>query len=75
MKRKPTKADVENALQEIADRMEATKELAITRHAPKLVGVADEATAKAALTEVAGELLAVLDAIEHDVDERGLTTA
>ena len=74
MKKKPTKADLEKALQEIADRMEATKALAIARHAPKLVGITDEAEAEAVLAEITGEMLAELNATERDFEERGLTT-
>ena len=74
MKKTPTKADLETALQEIADRMKATKELAIARHAPRLVGVTDEAEAETILAEITGEMLAELNATERDFEERGLTT-
>ena len=73
MKKTPTKADLEKALQEIADRMEATKERAIARHAPKLVGITDEAEAEAVLAEITGEMLAELNATERDFEDHGLT--
>ena len=75
MKKTPTKADLETARQEIADRMGATKALAIARHAPKLVGITDEAEAEAILAEITGEMLAELNEIQRDSEERGLTPA
>ena len=75
MKKTPTKADLETALQEIADRMEATKELAIARHSPKLVGVTDEAEAETILAEITGEMFAELNEIQRGFDEHRLTMA
>ncbi len=54
-------------LQRIHDRLEARKELAIAKVAPKLVGVEDVAEAEEILKELRDEMLDELDAIEREL--------
>ena len=54
-------------LRQIAARLEARKDLAIAKVAPKLVGVDDVAKAEEILKELQEELLDELDRIEQDL--------
>ena len=67
-----TREAVEAMLQGILDRLEARKDLAIAKVAPKLVGVEDVAEAEEILKELRDEMLDELDAIEREL---GLTGA
>ena len=66
-----TKEAIHATLQGILDRLEARKDLAIAKVAPKLVGVNDVAEAEEILKELRDEMLDELDAIEQ---EPGLTS-
>ena len=57
-------------LQGILERLEARKELAIAKVAPKLVGLEDVAAAEEILKELRDEMLDEIDAIEREL---GLT--
>ena len=54
-------------LQRIFNRLEARKDLAIAKVAPKLVGIEDVAKAEEILKELQEELLDELDQIERDL--------
>ncbi len=62
-----TREAVHATLQGILNRLEARKELAIAKMAPKLVGVEDVAEAEEILGELRDEMLDELDAIERDL--------
>ena len=66
------KQSPQRVLQHILERLEARKELAIAKVAPKLVGVEDMAEAEEILGELRDEMLDELDAIEREL---GLTGA
>ena len=66
------KQSVQRVLQQILERLEARKDLAIAKVAPKLVGVEDVAEAEEILGELRDEMLDELDAIEREL---GLTGA
>ena len=65
------KQSPQRVLQHILERLEARKELAIAKVAPKLVGVEDMAEAEEILGELRDEMLDELDAIEREL---GLTS-
>ncbi len=66
------KQSVEYVLRHILERLEARKDLAIAKVAPKLVGVEDVAEAEEILKELRDEMLDEIDAIEREL---GLTSA
>ena len=66
-----TREAVQPRLQGIHHRLEARKDLAIAKVAPKLVGVEDVAEVEEILGELRDEMLDELDAIETETAERG----
>ncbi len=62
-----TREAVHAMLQGIHDRLEAQKDLAIAKVAPKLVGLEDVAAAEDILKELGDEMLDELDAIEREL--------
>ena len=64
------KQSAQRVLQHILDRLEARKDLAIAKVAPKLVGVEDVAEAEEILKELRDEMLDELDAIERELGTR-----
>ena len=67
---KMTREAAHGLIQGMLDRLEARKDLAIAKVAPKLVGVEDVAEVEEILNELRDEMLDELDAIER---EFGLT--
>ena len=64
------KQSAQRVLQQILERLEARKDLAIAKVAPKLVGVEDVAEAEEILKELRDEMLDELDAIERELGTR-----
>ena len=61
------KQSPQRLLQQILERLDARKDLAIARVAPKLVGVKDVAEVEEILGELRDEMLDELDAIEREL--------
>ena len=61
------KQSPQRVLQQILERLEARKELAIAKVAPKLVGVEDVAEAEEILKELRAEMLDEIGAIEQEL--------
>ena len=65
------KQSVQRVLRQILERLEARKDLAIAKVAPKLVGVEDVAEAEEILGELRDEMLDELDAVDRELGLRG----